>query len=174
MKAIVAIDNRWGIGLNGELLLKLPEDMKRFKEMTIGKVVIMGSKTYKSLPNGKPLPERNNIVISTNPKLNHRGIIQAECLKDLFSYLKKLNTDDIYIIGGQSIYGQLLPYCSHTYITKIYADFYADTYFPNLDLHKDWELTNISPNQYYNGTDLFGNIHYNYTIYINNNVKELT
>jgi len=174
MKAIVAVTSNWGIGLAGELLLKLPEDMKRFKEMTIGKVVIMGSKTYKSLPNGQPLPERNNIVLSTNPNLNHRGIIQAECLKDLFSYLKKLNTDDIYIIGGQSIYEQFLPFCSEALVTRINADFSYDRYFPSLDIARDWELTKTSINQYHQCNSIIDAIKYNYTTYTNNNVKELT
>lgn len=143
ISAIVAVDNDWGIGFNGNLLEHIPEDMKYFVHLTTGNVVIMGRKTWDSLPR-KPLPNRTNIVITSNPNMDN----DAEFM-DLFDtklYLIYNKNDDIFIIGGGQIYKELLPYCDSVYITKIYKDHEnVDTYFPNLDEMSGWTAAALSP-----------------------------
>lgn len=138
MKAIVVVDRNWAIGKDGRLLVHLPGDLKYFKERTKGKVVVMGRTTLESLPGGKPLPERTNIVLSRNQDY------EAECpachsAEELLQDLKRYDTDDIYIIGGAEVYRQFLPYCDSVYVTKIDEEFPADQYFENLDALPEWE-----------------------------------
>jgi dihydrofolate reductase len=136
ISAIVAVDNSWGIGFNGDLLEHIPEDLKYFKELTSGHCVMMGRKTWESLPK-KPLPNRTNIVITNNPNKYN----DAEFM-DLFNatlYLIYNKNDDIFIIGGGKIYEELLPMCDRVYVTKIFKDHdQVDTYFPNLDKSDEW------------------------------------
>lgn len=139
MKAIVAVDRNWGIGKDGQLLVRLPGDMKYFKEKTIGKIVVMGRATLESLPGAKPLPERTNIVLSRNPDFS------ADCAvcssqEHLLSELIGSKSEDIYVIGGAEIYKTLLPYCDTVYVTKIDGEFPADSYYENLDDNEEWEL----------------------------------
>ena len=117
ISAIVAVDNNWGIGYNGDLLEHIPEDLKYFKEVTADYVVVMGSKTWDSLPK-KPLPDRTNIIISNKGNLLlENGAIRLN-LDDLLLGIANFE-DDIFVIGGGSIYNQLLPFCSRVYVTKI-------------------------------------------------------
>ena len=139
MKQIVAADKNWGIGKDGELLVRLPGDMKYFKEKTMGKTVVMGRSTLESLPNGKPLSGRTNIVLSRNPDFT------AECKvccseEQLLRELKELPETETFVIGGSQIYETLLPYCDTVYVTKIDSEFPADRYFTNLDESDEWEL----------------------------------
>ncbi len=139
MKAIVAVDNNWGIGKDGNLLARIPGDMKYFKEKTTGKIIVMGRSTLESLPKGKPLPDRTNIVLSRNPDF------KAECSvcnseEHLLSELMGTHGDEIYVIGGAQIYKTLLPYCDTVYVTKIDGSFPADSYYDNLDENEEWEL----------------------------------
>jgi dihydrofolate reductase len=137
ISAIVAVDNNWGIGFNGDLLEHIPEDLKYFKELTTGHVVVMGTNTWNSLPI-KPLPKRGNIIISSADRLimcKNTVRLHMEDVLDYFDYTE----DDIFIIGGGSIYNQLLPFCDRVYVTKIYKDHVnVDTYFPNLDKSEEW------------------------------------
>ena len=137
ISAIVAVDNNWGIGYNGELLEKIPEDMKYFKELTTNNVVVMGRKTWDSLPK-KPLPDRTNIIISNKGNLLlENGAIRLS-LDDLLLGITDFE-DDVFVIGGGQIYKELLPYCEKVYLTKIHKSFdNVDTYFPNLDELDDW------------------------------------
>ena len=133
ISAIVAVDNNWGIGFNGDLLEHIPEDLKYFKELTSGehKTVVMGRKTWDSLPK-KPLPNRTNIVITNNT--NIEGQAEFMDLTDAMLYFIYNKNDDIFIIGGGKIYEELLPMCNRVYVTKIFKDHdQVDTYFPNLD-----------------------------------------
>ena len=136
ISAIVAVDNNWGIGFNGDLLEHIPEDLKYFKAITTNNTVMMGRKTWESLPK-KPLPNRTNIVITNNPNMYN----DAEFM-DLFDaklYLIYNKNDDIFIIGGGKIYEELLPMCDRVYVTKIFKDHdQVDTYFPNLDESDEW------------------------------------
>ena len=136
ISAIVAVDNNWGIGFNGDLLEHIPEDLKYFKQLTTGNTVIMGRKTWDSLPN-KPLPNRTNIVITNNT--NMEGQAEFMDLTDAMLYLIYNKNDDIFIIGGGKIYEELLPMCNRIYVTKIFKDHdQVDTYFPNLDKFDKW------------------------------------
>ena len=136
ISAIVAVNNDWGIGYNGNLLEHIPEDLKYFKQLTTGNTVIMGRKTWDSLPN-KPLPNRTNIVITNNT--NMEGQAEFMDLTDTMLYFIYNKNDDIFIIGGGKIYEELLPMCDRVYVTKIFKDHdQVDTYFPNLDESDDW------------------------------------
>ena len=148
ISAIVAVDNDWGIGFNGELLEYIPDDLKYFKQLTEGHTIIMGTKTWNSLP-FKPLPNRTNIIISTAQPLimNKRTLrLSIENVVDYLSY----TTDDVFIIGGGMIYKQLLSMCDKVYVTKIFKNHnQVDTYFPNLDKSNEWISTNQSSLQVY-------------------------
>ena len=136
ISAIVAVDNNWGIGFNGDLLEHIPEDLKYFKQLTTGNTVVMGRKTWDSLPN-KPLPNRTNIVITNNT--NMEGQAEFMDLADAILYFIYNKNDNIFIIGGGKIYEELLPMCNRVYVTKIFKDHdQVDTYFPNLDESDKW------------------------------------
>ena len=137
ISAIVAVDNHWGIGYNGDLLEHIPGDLKYFKEVTTGHVVVMGRKTWDSLPK-KPLPDRTNIIISNQGNLLlENGAIRLK-LEDLLLGIADFE-EDIFVIGGGTIYKELLSFCDRIYVTKIYQDHEnVDTFFPNLDESADW------------------------------------
>ena len=119
MNAIVAVDNRWAIGNKGGLLVRIPMDQKFFREVTIGKVVVLGRKTLSTFPNGLPLPGRTNIILSRNQNLQVKGATVVHSREELFEELKKYNSEDIYVIGGSMVYNLLIPYCSLVHVTKI-------------------------------------------------------
>ena len=141
MKAIVAVDKNWGIGKKNGLLFELPLDMKFFRETTLNKVVVMGSNTLKSFPNGKPLKNRTNVVLTKNPDYSVKDAVIVHNEDELFEELKKYNTDDVYVIGGESVYRQPLPYCDTAHVTKIDRAYEADAWFPDLDADEAWEIT---------------------------------
>lgn len=140
MKAIVAVDKNWGIGLKGKLLVSIPADMKFFRSTTLGKVVVMGRKTLESFPNGAPLKDRVNIVLTKNTSFQKNGVIVVHSIDELKDKLKKYNSDDVYVIGGETIYKQLIDECDTAYVTKIDYAYEADAYFPNLDEKDNWEV----------------------------------
>lgn len=139
MKAILHADKQWGIGKNNDLMFSIPLDMKFFRETTLNKIVVMGNNTLKSFPNGKPLKNRINIVLSRSENTRDDCIF-VKSLDQLFEVLGDYNSDDIYIIGGSSIYKMLLPYCSEVLVTKVDAVGGADTFFENLDENNEFEL----------------------------------
>lgn len=141
MKAIVAADNKWGIGYQNKLLVSIPSDMKFFRQTTTGKVVVMGRKTLESFPNGLPLKNRVNIVLTKNRNYDVKGAVIVHSEKELLEELKKYNSDDVFVIGGESIYRMMLPYLDLIYVTKIDRTFQADTFFPDLDAMEEWEMT---------------------------------
>ena len=147
MKAILAADKNWGIGYNNHLLVSIPSDMKFFRQTTTGKVVVMGRKTLESFPNGMPLKNRTHIVLTGNQNYQVKDAIVVHSEDELMEELKKYETDDIYVIGGESIYRLMLPYCDTAYVTKIDRAFQADTFFPNLDEMDEWEMTEESEEQ---------------------------
>jgi dihydrofolate reductase len=147
ISAIVAVNNDWGIGYNGDLLEHIPEDLKYFKTLTTDHVVVMGQNTWDSLPK-KPLPDRLNIVIT----YNERHFDEMTAFIDLNEAIIRLKTadDECFIIGGGSIYKQLLPFCDRVYVTKIYKSHeQVDTYFPNLDELDGWVSAACGPIQTY-------------------------
>ena len=149
MNLIVAVDKNWAIGHGNKLLVSIPQDMKFFRETTKGKVVAMGRKTLESFPGGQPLKNRVNVVMTTDKNYSTNGIVLVHSLEEMMDELKKYPSEDIYVIGGETIYRQLLPYCDRAYITKIDHAYDADTYFPNLDEDPQWKMTKISEEQTY-------------------------
>lgn len=149
MQLIAAVDQNWAIGKNNQLLVRIPADQKFFREVTTGKVVVMGRKTLESFPNGMPLKNRTNIVLTRNPDYQVKDAIVVHSMDELHEELKKYNSDDIFIIGGEKIYEQMLDECDVAHITKIEFAYDADAYFPNLDEREDWELTGDSEEQTY-------------------------
>ncbi|MCL2526673.1 MAG: dihydrofolate reductase, partial [Coriobacteriia bacterium] len=163
MKLIVGVTENWGIGHNNDLLHWVPADIQYFKENTMGKVIIMGYLTLLSLPNEKPLPGRVNVVICDDPSVKVPGALMARSLGDLEALTRFADSDDLYIIGGASIYEQLLPYCSQALVTKFVSAEVppADKFFPNLDELDTWTCTSSSEMKRYEEVD------YCYTIYEN-------
>lgn len=146
---IVAVDKNWAIGNKGKLLLSIPEDMKFFRETTTGNVVIMGKNTLKSFPNGLPLKNRVNIVLTKDESFTAKDAIIVHDIEDAINEAGKYEDKEIYVIGGASIYEQMLSYCDTAYVTYIDYSYAADCYFPNLDNHPEWKLTEESEEKTY-------------------------
>lgn len=149
MNLIVAVDQNWAIGKNNQLLVRIPADQKFFRETTTGKVVVMGRKTLESFPNGQPLKNRTNIVLTRNKDYAVKGAIVVHSMDELHDELKKYNSEDVFVIGGEKIYEQLLNECDVAHVTKIEFAYDADSYFPNLDENPDWKITGDSEEQTY-------------------------
>ena len=147
MKAILAADKNWGIGYNNHLLVSIPSDMKFFRQTTTGKVVVMGRKTLESFPNGMPLKNRTNIVLRGNQNYQVKDAVVVHSEDELMEELEKYDTDDIFVIGGESVYRMMLPHCDTVYVTKIDRAFQADTFFPVLDEMDEWVMTEESEEQ---------------------------
>lgn len=140
MNLIAAVDKNWGIGLKNRLLVSIPDDMKFFRQTTTGKVVVMGRKTLESFPGGKPLKNRVNVVLTSDPDYQVKDAVVVHSLDELHAELKKYPSEDIYVIGGESIYRQLLDNCDTAYITRWDFAYDADAHLPNLDERDDWRL----------------------------------
>ena len=149
MKIIAACDKNWAIGKDNRLLVSIPADMKRFKALTTGNVIIAGRKTLATFPGGLPLPDRTNIIMSRDAGLTIKGARMAHSLDELKELLKGYDTGKVFVVGGETIYSQLLGMCDHAYITKIDYEYKADAYFPNLDEDPDWEITHESDEHTY-------------------------
>lgn len=149
MNLIVAVDENWGIGKDNKLLVSIPSDMKFFRQTTTGKVVVMGRKTLESFPNGLPLKNRTNIVLTRSRDYKVKGAVMVHSVPELLAELEKYNSEDVYVIGGDSVYRELLPYCDTAHVTKISHAYEADAYFPNLDAMEEWEVTGESEEQTY-------------------------
>ena len=141
MNLIVAVDNNWGIGYKGDLLARVSTDLKNFRKVTGGKTVVYGSNTLATFPGGKVLPNRTNIVLNWDPDYAPEGAVVVHSLDELFEELKKYDTNDVFVIGGASVYNQLLPYCSKAYVTKFLKTFESDVCIPNLDKAEEWVQT---------------------------------
>ena len=139
--AIVAVDENWGIGNKGELLISLPEDQKQnFKVKTLGHPVIYGRKTLDTFPGGRLLPGRPNFILSRNPELSVEGATVFHSVEEAVEYMRKDPDETYFIIGGEQIYKQFLPYCDKCIVSKIHKSFPADAFFPDLDKLQDWKL----------------------------------
>lgn len=149
MNMVVAVDSHWAIGCKNELLVSIPNDHKMFRQMTTGKVVVLGRKTLETFPQGLPLKNRTNIILSRNEKFQVKDATVVHSEKELLEELKQYDTQDVYIIGGESIYRMMLPYCDTVHVTKIDHEYEADAYFPNLDELPEWEITADSDEQTY-------------------------
>lgn len=163
MKLIFAVDGNWRIGYGGKMLFEIREDLKRFREITEGHIVIMGRKTLEAIPGQKPLENRINILVTRNKDYKKEGFYIINSLEDLFPLLKELNPNkekEVFVTGGGTIARQLLLFCNKAYITKVFKDFpEADTFIPNLDLDPDWKAVKES--------DVYksGDIYYKYVDY---------
>lgn len=149
MNLIVAVDENWAIGYKNELLIRIPADMKMFRQETTGKVVVLGRKTLETFPNAQPLKNRTNIILSANKDYKVKDATVVHSIEELLEELKNYADEDIYIIGGETIYRQMLPYCNVAHITKIDRSYEADAFFPNLDADPAWEITAESDEQSY-------------------------
>lgn len=161
MNMIVCVSRNWGIGKDNQLLFHIPNDLKQFRALTIGKTVVMGHNTLKSLPGGKPLPERTNIVLSRDPNLVVDGATVCHDMQDVLIELSTVSPDDVFIIGGASVYKMFLPYCRRALITRVDAAPEADSFFPDLQEHPQWKIRQESDFMEHNG------LSYQYVEYIN-------
>ena len=146
MKLIASVDNEWNIGNKGGLLFSLPDDMKFFRTTTSGKIVVMGRKTLESFPGSKPLKNRVNIVITRNPSYKVKDAVVVHSVEEAIEESRKYD-GDVFVIGGESIYRAMLPYCDTALVTRIDYAYEADTWFPNLDEDEEWELTDEGEEQ---------------------------
>lgn len=159
MNLIVAVDNKWGIGKNNGLLAHIPGDMKFFKETTSGHVVVMGRKTLESMPGKKGLPNRTNYVLTTNAGYQACGAVVVNSEEALAEELAKYNSDEVFLIGGASLYNKFYKSCDKLFITKMDADLGADTFIVNIDEDPDFELVSESEPVTENG------VTYRFTVY---------
>ena len=166
MKAILHADKEWGIGKSNSLMFKIPADMKFFKETTTGNVVVMGSNTLKSFPDGSPLKNRINIVLYPEGE-KRKDCIVVNSLEELFTEIKKYDNDKVFVIGGAMMYKTLLPYCSEVLVTRVEAVGGADVFFENLDKNKNFKLVYESEPVETNGFEI------RFTTYKNTAVKPL-
>lgn len=141
MNLIVAVDENWAIGNKNELLISIPADHKFFRQETTGKVVVLGRKTLETFHQGLPLKNRTNIILSANPSYHVKDAVVVHSVEELLKEVEQYNTEDVYIVGGESIYTQMLPYCDVAHVTKIDHGYEADAYFPNLDKEPEWQIT---------------------------------
>ncbi|MBQ4303616.1 MAG: dihydrofolate reductase [Lachnospiraceae bacterium] len=149
MNLIVAVDRNWGIGYKGQLLVSIPNDHKMFRKETLNKVIVYGRKTLETFPLSQPLDRRTNIILSRNPDYQVRGAVVVHSIEELLKELEKYDSEDIYIIGGESIYRQMLPWCDTAHVTMIDYAYQADAFFPDLDKDPEWEITADSEEQTY-------------------------
>ena len=149
MNVIVAVDKNWAIGLKNKLLVSIPEDMKFFRTETTGKVVVVGRKTVETFPGGMPLKNRTNIVLTRNPDYRAKGAIVCHSVEETLKEIQKYPSEDVYIIGGGTVYEQFLPYCSVAHVTRIDYAYEADTFFPNLDELPEWSVEATSGEKTY-------------------------
>ncbi len=164
MIAILHADKKWGIGKKNDLMFRLPLDMKFFRETTSGKVVCMGYNTLLSFPGGKPLKNRTNVVLCEEG-ISPEGCIAVHSVKELLETVEKYPPDDVFVIGGGSVYRTMLPYCDKVYLTKVDADGGAEVFFPNLDEDENFVLKSESEPVVDNGYTI------RFTVYENTAVK---
>ncbi len=149
MNIIVTVDERWAIGNHDKLLVQIPRNQKLLMEETAGKVVVIGRKALQNFPQGLPLQGRTTIVLSKSRSFQVKGATVVHSVEDLLKELKKYRDEDIFVVGGESIFAQLLPYCNVAHVTKIDHAYAANKYFTNLDKEPGWAITAESDEQTY-------------------------
>ncbi|MBQ8726368.1 MAG: dihydrofolate reductase [Clostridia bacterium] len=165
IRAIVAVDKKWGIGKKNDLLFNLPLDMKFFRETTLNSTVCMGYNTLLSFPGAKPLPKRKNIVLCPQG-VERDDAIMVHTLEEMLSAISKEECE-VFVIGGAMFYKTMLPYCEEVLVTKVDADGEAEVFYENLDLHPDFECVKQGETLETNGYNI------RFTTYKNNNVKKI-
>lgn len=166
MIAIVNVTPDWGIGKDGRLFVAIKDDLRRFRRLTEGKTVIYGRKTLATFPGGKPLQNRRNLILSGRRGYEVEGAEVCRSLAEVLEKVRNLPANEVFVIGGASVYRQLLPYCERALVTKTFSDAPADSFFPDLDALPDWEQVAASELLEENG------ITYRYIDYVNHDVKE--
>lgn len=167
MQAIVNVSPDWGIGSNNELLVRIRADMKRFRALTTRNTIIVGRKTLLTFPDGKPLPSRENIVLTRDASFTVDGAVVCRDLDELRILLKEREPDSVYVCGGESVYRLLLPYCTKALVTVTYTNKQADRFFPDLDQAQNWILSEVGP------TEMEGDLKYRFLEYLNTETKKL-
>ena len=160
MNVIVAVNSDWGIGYKNAQTVVLPKDRRNFRKITSGATVIMGRKTFEEL--GRPLPKRKNIILTHDRNFKVGGISVANSIDEILAAIGGVDPMKVFVIGGGSVYSQLLPKCSYAYVTKLDAAPQSDTYFPNLDKLPDWSLESQG------GIRESGGVRYSFNLYKNN------
>ena len=152
IKAIAIVDENWAIGANGDQPIKIPEDFRYFRYQVRGKVIVMGRVTLETLPDGLPLKDCINIILTKNAKFKIFGASVCNSFEGLMNCLKGFSMEDIFVVGGQQVYSLLLPFCDTAYITKVFTKVKGtDRFFPDLDVLADWELVWQSDFKEYEG-----------------------
>ncbi len=141
MNAIVAVDRNWAIGNQGQLLVSIPNDHKMFRKETLNKVILYGRKTLETFPMSQPLDRRRNIILSRNPEFSVKNAEIARSVEEALSMVKDVPEEDVYVIGGATIYKEFLPYVDTVHVTRVDYSYAADAWFPNLDEDPDWEVS---------------------------------
>lgn len=149
MNLIVAADKHWAIGKDGHVLVTIPADQQMLMRETAGKVVVMGRRTLESLPGGQPLGSRTNLILTRDAGCKARGARICHSLDEALEMLSAYDPDDIYVIGGQSIYEQFLPYVDTVHVTRIDYTYDADTFFHNMEQDEDWSMVEEGDEQTY-------------------------
>lgn len=167
MNLIVNVTENWGIGFENKLLVSISADLRRFRELTMGKAVILGRKTLETFPGGRPLKGRRNMIMSTNANYAPEGAEVYHSLDALLDEVRKLDPEEVCVIGGASIYEALLPYCRTAQITKTYVNCEADRFFPDLDAMDNWKIEKIYDEENENG------IRFQYIDYVNTSPKAI-
>lgn len=167
MQLIVAVDSNWAIGNGSKLLVRIPEDQKFFREVTMGNVVVLGRKTLAEFPGGLPLKGRKNIILSRDDNFAVKDAVVVHSKEELMEELKQYDSNEVFIIGGESIYNMLYEYCDTAHVTKIDYSYQADKYFPDLDKDKNWKVVEDSEEHTY------FDLEYYFYKYENQNPREL-
>ena len=149
MNSIVAVDEHWGIGCRNHLLVSIPADMRYFQEVTTGGVIIAGRKTLESFPGGKPLKNRVNIVLTRQKEYALAGAVVTHSVEEVLEAVKDFPEEKVFVVGGESIYHQFLPYCREIHMTRIRFSYEADRFFPDITATGEWELSAESEEQTY-------------------------
>lgn len=166
MKLIVAVDKEWGIGYKGDLLARVRADLFNFRDLTSGKIVILGSNTLATFPGGRALKNRTNIVLHPSQEYHPENTTVVHSIDELLEEVKKYNTDDVFVIGGASVYKQMLPYCNTAYVTKFDKSYDKDAYFEDLDKDPSWSLVESGDMQVSNpSTDTEADLKFNFNVY---------
>lgn len=149
MRLISAVDRHWAIRNQGKLLVSIPQDQKRFRDQTIGGAIIMGRKTFESLPGQQPLYGRMNVILTNNKDYKVKNAVVCHSVEEALEAVKDVPENQVSVIGGESIYRQFLPYCTEADVTWIDFTYSADTFLPKLEETDGWKLVSESDEQTY-------------------------
>ncbi len=145
---IVTADKNWGIGKGGKKILDVPDDLKYIRDVSRGKTLLMGRKTFETMFQGKVLPDRNTIVLSRSAGYCPKGAFVADSIEQAMKNALE-SGQDIYIVGGESVFSQLLDLCDEVQVTAADYIYDADAFLENLDKHPEWVLGALSEEQTY-------------------------